>query len=98
MQPSYSSYLDDQRQDLVRYPLDHLGSSRSDRDSNRNERNRNQSTNRDRYRNNNNSNNSRSQNNNRGPANQGPGILGAKPGDRSVPELPTNPLQVPGLL
>ena len=97
-QPSYSSYLDDQRQDLVRYPLDHLGSSRSNRDSNRNDRNRNQN-NRDRYRNNNNNNNSNSRSqNNRGPTNQGPGILGAKPGDRSVPELPTNPLQVPGLL
>ena len=102
MQPSYSSYFDDQRQggqsDLVSYPLGHLGSSRSDRGSNnRNDRNRNQ--NRDRYRNNNNNNNNnRSQGNRGGPSNQGPGILGAKPGDRAVPELPANPLQVPGLV
>ena len=51
----------------------------------RNNRNRNQ--NRDRYRNNDN----RSQGN-RGSSNQGPGILGAKPGDRSVPELPSKSL------
>lgn len=97
IQPSYSSYLDDNRQgnqsNLVSYPLGHLSNSRSDRGGNRNDRNRNQ--NRDRYRNN--SNNNRSQGN-RGPSNQGPGILGAKPGDRSVPELPSNPLQVPGLV
>ena len=94
-QPSYSSFLDEQHQDVVSYPLGHLGSSRSDRSSNRNDRNRSQN-NRDRYRNNS-SNNNRSQSN-RGPANQGPGILGAKPGDRAIPELPANPLQVPGLL
>lgn len=91
IQPSYSSYLDDQRRgsqsNLVSYPLGHLNNSRSnDRGNSRNNRNRNQS--RDRYRNNDN----RSQGN-RGPSNQGPGILGAKPGDRSVPELPSNPLQ-----
>ncbi|XP_020608100.1 uncharacterized protein LOC110046740 isoform X2 [Orbicella faveolata] len=90
-EPSYSSYLDDQRRgsqsNLVSYPLGHLNNSRSnDRGNSRNDRNRNQS--RDRYRNNDN----RSQGN-RGPSNQGPGILGAKPGDRSVPELPSNPLQ-----
>lgn len=94
-QPSYSSYVDDRRQgsqsNLVSYPLGHLNSSRSDRGNNRNDRNRSQG--RDRYRNNNN----RSQAN-RGPSNQGAGILGAKPGDRSVPELPSNPLQVPGLV
>lgn len=75
------------------YPLGHLNSSRSDRGNNRNDRNHNQ--NRDRYRNN--STNNQSQGN-RSSTNQGPGILGAKPGDRSVPELPSNPLQVPGLL
>lgn len=93
IQPSYSSYLDDERQDVVSYPLGHLNASRSDRGNNRNDRNRNQN-NRDRYRGNNNN----SRQNNRGPPNQGPGILGAKPGDRTVPELPTNPLQVPGLV
>lgn len=95
IQPSYSSYPDDQRRgsqsNLVSYPLGHLSNSRSDRGNSRNDRNRNQS--RDRYR----SNDNRSQGN-RGPTNQGPGILGAKPGDRSVPELPSNPLQVPGLV
>lgn len=95
-EPSYSSYLDDHRQgsqsNLVSYPLGHLNSSRSDRGNNRNDRNHNQ--NRDRYRNN--STNNRSQGN-RSSTNQGPGILGAKPGDRSVPELPSNPLQVPAL-
>lgn len=85
------------------YPLEHLvNSSRSDRSNNRNDRNRNQN-NRDRYRNNNNNNNNNSNNsnrsqNNRGPVNQGPGILGAKPGDRTIPDLPANPLQVQGLL
>ena len=87
------------------YPLEHLvNSSRSDRSNNRNDRNRNQN-NRDRYRNNNNnnnnnnnSNNSNRSQNNRGPVNQGPGILGAKPGDRTIPDLPANPLQVQGLL
>jgi len=94
-QPSYSSYLDDPRDDLVSYPLGHLSSSRTERGGgNRSDRNRNQN-NRDRYRNNNNNNRSQG---NRGPSNQGPGILGAKPGDRSVPDLPTNPLQVPGLV
>lgn len=83
------------------YPLEHLvNSSRSDRSNNRNDRNRNQN-NRDRYRNNNNnnnnSNNSNRSQNNRGPVNQGPGILGAKPGDRTIPDLPANPLQVPAL-
>lgn len=91
IQPSYSSYLDDQRRgsqsNIVSYPLGHLNNSRSERGNSRNNnRNRNQS--RDRYRNNDN----RSQGN-RGSSNQGPGILGAKPGDRSVPELPSNPLQ-----
>ncbi len=89
--------MDDHRQgsqsNLVSYPLGHLNNSRSDRGNNRNDRNRNQG--RDRYRNNNNNNRSQG---NRGPSNQGPGILGAKPGDRSVPELPSNPLQVPGLV
>ena len=86
------------------YPLEHLvNSSRSDRSNNRNDRNRNQN-NRDRYRNNNNNNNNNNSNNsnrsqnNRGPVNQGPGILGAKPGDRTIPDLPANPLQVQGLL
>ena len=96
-QPSFSSSYDDLRQgshsDLVSYPLGHLGGSRSDRNVGRNDRNRNQ--NRDRYRNNS---NNRSQGNRGGPSNQGPGILGAKPGDRSVPELPANPMQVPGLV
>ena len=96
-QPSFSSSYDDLRQgshsDLVSYPLGHLGGSRSDRNGGRNDRNRNQ--NRDRYRNNS---NNRSQGNRGGPSNQGPGILGAKPGDRSVPELPANPMQVPGLV
>lgn len=35
---------------------------------------------------------------NRGPANQGPGILGAKPGDRLIPDIPPANLHLPGLL